>query len=92
MIFNLCINCRAPTTYETVCYDCISGRGFHQSKNTTTKFITWDDEVTKKIDLNDLFKDKPKPEKNLCPHIWVEYIGLNEKFDFCKFCNQKKKS
>lgn len=52
-----------------------------------------DDEITKKIDLNDLFKDKPKPEKNLCyPHNWVEYVGLNEKFFHCKYCGQKSSS
>ena len=51
-----------------------------------------DDEITKKIDLNDLFKEKEPVKKNYCyPHLWTEYVGLNEKFYFCKYCDERRK-
>lgn len=98
----LCVNCRAAWPVsgdEILCPECfdivmhatlknIFSRPGNMTVDPTTGFITWDDEVTKKIDLNDLFKDKPKPEKNLCyPHHWIKYQGLNEQFYFCKYCD-----
>lgn len=29
-------------------------------------------------------------ETNNCMHEWIEYIGFNEKYEFCKLCGQKR--
>lgn len=48
------------------------------------QFLSWDDdnEVTKKIEL-------PIPNKG-CMHIWREYVGLNEVYDYCILCEKKR--
>lgn len=48
----------------------------------------WHDEETRKIDLEALYKDK-KADTTWCNHEWVEYVGLNEKFRYCKHCDKK---
>lgn len=44
----------------------------------------WDDEeVTKKIEL-------PIEKKStFCQHLWISYTGLNEVYQYCKYCNIK---
>jgi len=46
------------------------------------------------------FVDEPKKDMTkeeqlkltqmLCNHVWVSYIGLNEKFDYCRYCDMKR--
>lgn len=33
---------------------------------------------------------KPKISVKSCDHIWKHYQGLNETFDYCETCNEKK--
>ena len=50
-------------------------------------FMKWDDwhdpGDTRKIDLG-------TNKQDWCAHEWVDYIGLNEKFTYCKKCDKKK--
>lgn len=36
------------------------------------------------------YDEKPEEPKKVCFHEWVEYLGLNESFIFCKLCDVKK--
>lgn len=88
-----CKDCGQWTYGTKQCHTCATIElAKHLATTPRTAFITWDDEITKKIDLNDLFKDKPEPKKNYCyPHHWIKYTGLNEVDWHCKYCNEKRK-
>ena len=48
-------------------------------------YSIWDDEeeVTKKIEL-------PVEKKStFCQHLWLSYTGLNEVYQYCKYCGEK---
>ena len=50
----------------------------------------WDSEETRKIDLEEFYKGtKGKNDQTWCNHEWVDYVGLNESFKFCKKCDKK---
>lgn len=60
-------------------------------------FSPWDDEDEKtKIAKQDANTPGPwnnwqiQPQPIGCQHEWKEYLGLNEKFTFCKKCDIKK--
>lgn len=64
------------------------------NNNKMIGYISWDwgDEVTKKIDLSDIIKEKALSPRQEIPHthMWVTYTGLNEIYDFCSWCDIKK--
>lgn len=31
-----------------------------------------------------------EPSKALCYHKWKSYLGLNESFDYCEYCDEKR--
>lgn len=49
-------------------------------------FNPWDwqdEEVTRKIEL------PIEPKKTFCQHLWLSYTGLNEVYQYCKYCGEK---
>jgi hypothetical protein len=63
----------------------LSPSAYRTSKNTP-----WDLE-----EYEDLDTFKPwTPEQSTpkyCAHEWVKYVGLNEAFEYCKKCDEKRK-
>ena len=36
-------------------------------------------------------QEKPPVEKKVCYHNWSRYVGLNETYEFCTQCDEKRK-
>jgi len=41
-----------------------------------------------KKDIND--DEQKRLNQALCRHVWVDYVGLNEKYQFCRTCDLKR--
>ena len=55
-------------------------------------WMNWDDnyEVTKKIIIESQEAEKALTNPKVCYHYWVNYVGLNEVYDYCQLCGVKK--
>lgn len=54
-------------------------------------FQPWDDEeITKKLVLSPEEAELIFGDLTKCNHIWKLYMGLNEKFQFCEICDEKR--
>ena len=39
-----------------------------------------------------IFEISNKPIDKNHTHVWKEYIGFTEKFEFCEICNERKEN
>lgn len=57
----------------------------------TLPYITWDDHLDQKYIDKSKLKEEPETKPLCYPHLWLEYIGLNEHFWYCRNCDIKRK-